>query len=94
MSDDKYIANEYLFWGPTPVIIGLPKRSLFFAFVLLAAEISIVFNEAYMKKSNCIISLLALWAMVALVLSHRGIRAMSDRERNVPGNSQPHMRTL
>ena len=38
MSDDKYIANEYLFWGPTPVIIGLPKRSLFFAFVLLAAE--------------------------------------------------------
>ena len=40
MNDDKYIANEYLFWGPTPVINGLSKRSLLFAVFLLAAKIS------------------------------------------------------
>jgi len=94
MSDDKYIANEYLFWGPTPVIIGLPKRSLFFAFVCWLPKISIVFNEAYMKKSNCIISFVALWAMVALVLSYRGIRAMKGKGQNVPSNSQLHQRKL
>ena len=47
-----------------------------------------------MKKSNCIISFMALGAMVALVLPHRGILAVSDREQNVPSNSQPHMITL
>ena len=94
MSDDKYIANEYLFWGPTPVIIGLPKRSLFLPSFCWLPKISIVFNEAYMKKSNCIISFVALWAMVALVLSHRGIQAMKGKGQNVPSNSQLHQRKL
>ena len=34
MCDEKYIVNEYLFWGPTPSIIGLPKRSLFLPSVM------------------------------------------------------------
>ena len=29
MCDEKYIVNDYLFWGPTPIIIGLQKRSLY-----------------------------------------------------------------
>jgi hypothetical protein len=47
-----------------------------------------------MKKSNCIISFVALWAMVALVLSHRGIQAMKGKGQNVPSNSQLHQRKL
>ena len=48
MSDEKYIANEYLFWGPTPLIIGLPKRSL----LMLLCLNGIVKNKYVSLKYN------------------------------------------